>query len=75
MDKKENKKKTKKKRGGEEKEENRAKREKKKRVFCFSLRSTEIRSSVFTGARAKFIYAMKATRGYQNLGVSSNSKR
>ena len=28
-----------------------------------------------SGLKAKLIHAARATRGYQNLGVSSNSKR
>ena len=52
MDKKENKKNKKKKE--ERREKKMEQREKKKnRVFCFSLRSTKIRSSVFVGARGK----------------------
>ena len=47
-------------------------REMRKRVFRFSLKSMEIEPSVFVGARRKLIHVSQATRGYQNLRVSSN---
>ena len=64
-----------KKRGGDEKEENGVEREREReREKGFSaLRRLDRRFS--SEQEAKFIYAMRATRGYQNLGVSSNSKR
>ena len=37
------------------------------------LRKLDYRFSL--GLKAKLIYAMRATRGHQNLGVSSNSTR
>ena len=46
--------------------------------FFFSLlffRSTKIGSRFSSGLKAKLIYATRATRGHQNLGVSSNSTR
>ena len=43
--------------------------------LCFFLRSIKIRPQVFVETEAKLIYATRATRGHQNLGVSSNSMR
>ena len=51
------------------------KKEKEKWVFLFSLRFTKIGLSFFVGARGKVGPCNEATRGYQNLGVSSNPKR
>ena len=42
-------------------------------VFFSDLRKSDRRFS--SGLKAKLIYAMRATRGHQNLGVSSNSTR
>ena len=41
----------------------------------FSLRYTEIGPSEFVGAISKVFYSMRATHGYQNIGVLSNSIR
>ena len=54
--------------GGQTKSERREREIKeKKKVFRFSLRSTK--------QEVKSIHASRATHGYQNLGVSSNSTR
>ena len=50
-------------------------RERGKGVFRFSIRYMEIEPLVFVGAKGKVGQASRATRGYQNLGVSSNSTR
>ena len=50
-------------------------REKGKKVFRFSLRSTEIERRLSSEQKAKSVHASRAMRGYQNLGVSSNSTR
>ena len=42
-------------------------------VSFSDLRKSDRRFSL--GLKAKLIYAMRATRGHQNLGVSSNSTR
>ena len=49
-----------------------SKKEREKREKNLSLRSMEFGSSE---QKAKSIHALRATRGYQNLGVSSNSTR
>ena len=72
MDKKEKKKKKKRE---EERETNRRGRERKKKGFHFSLRFTETGPYVFVGAKSKVNPLIEATHGYQNLGVSLNSKR
>ena len=41
----------------------------------FFLRSMKSDRRFSSGLKAKLIYAMRATRGHQNLGVSSNSMR
>ena len=41
--------------------------------FFSDLRKSDCRFS--SGLKAKLIYAMKATRGHQNVGVSTNSVR
>ena len=43
--------------------------------LCFFLRSTKIGPRFSSSLKAKLIHATRATRGYQNLGVSSNSMR
>ena len=48
---------------------------KKKKVFCLFLRFMEIKSSFSSERERKLIHASQATRGYQNLRVSSNSTR
>ena len=48
----------------------RREREKGKRIFYFFLRSTKIGLTVSSEQETKFIHASRATRGYQNLGVS-----
>ena len=54
--------------------------ERERKYFIFSiltsfsdLRKSDRRFS--SGLKAKLIYATRATRGHQNLGVSSNSTR
>ena len=42
-------------------------------VFFSDLRKLDLRFS--SGLKAKLIYATRAMRGHQNLGVSSNSMR
>ena len=42
-------------------------------AFFSNLRKSDRRFS--SGLKAKLIHAMRATRGYQNLGVSSNFMR
>ena len=42
-------------------------------VSFLDLRKSDSRFSL--GLKAKLIYATRATRGHQNLGVSSNSTR
>ena len=41
--------------------------------FFSDLQKSDRRFS--SGLKAKLIHAVRATRGHQNLGVSSNSKR
>ena len=55
--------------GGEERE-----REKGKKIH-FSLRSKKSDRRFSSEQKAKSVHASRATRGYQNLGVSSNSTR
>ena len=50
-------------------------RESRERNSTFFLRSKEIESWVFITARVKSVHGMRATRGYQNRGVLSNSNR
>ena len=53
-------------------------REEREIFYFFSLLLSKIyenRIEVFVGKKGKLIYASQATRGYQNLSVSSNSKR
>ena len=52
----------------EEKDEERGRKEKNK---IFDVPMVEARRS----EKLKLVHATRATRGYQNLGVSSNSKR
>ena len=58
-----------------EKEQKREREKRKKKGFRFSLRSTKIRSSIFIGERGKVGPRNEGYAWYQNLGVSSNSKR
>ena len=49
-----------------------------KEIFFFFVSFLDLRKSdrrFSSGLKAKLIYAMRATRGHQNLGVSSNSMR
>ena len=55
--------------------ERREKKDFRERSSSFSIRFTEIGLWVFVGAKAKSVHASRATRGYQCLGVSSNSTR
>ena len=54
--------------------------ERERKIFYFflftsfsDLRKSDRRFS--SGLKAKLMYVMRATRGHQNLGVSSNSTR
>ena len=47
-------------------------------LFLFFASFSDLRKSdrrFSSGLKAKFIYVMRATRGHQSLGVSSNSVR
>ena len=43
--------------------------------FAFFLDLRKSGHRILSGLKAKLIHAARATRGYQNLGVSSNSMR
>ena len=62
-----------KKRKGETNRRGRERETKKGSTSLYDLRKSDCRFS--SKQKVKSVHASRATRGYQNLGVSSNSKR
>ena len=58
---------------GRESEGERERRKVEKEISLSNLRKSDLMFS--SEQKAKSVHASRATRGYKNLGVSSNSKR